>query len=163
MSIMIKKVEYIIPLGVIFKALVDMSDKTLIDVITEKESAFNGLQVIKDVHDRSLFSRQQCLVYLGFLMKEAIGQYGSSLSDEDLGKKFLDDFVLINLSEGWEKCSLLGFMVHKLWRLVQDEILPDNLDSLITQELLTSGTLYGSFLREKLKEYLATVRILFSK
>lgn len=57
-SIMIRKVEYIYPLGVIIKALIDISDKSLIEMISDRDSTFNGIQVVKDIHSRGLYSQK---------------------------------------------------------------------------------------------------------
>jgi DNA-directed RNA polymerase I subunit RPA2 len=45
-------------------------------------------------------------------------------------------------------------MIAKLYALVMDEINPDNLDSLMNQEVLLTGHLYTMILKEKLEELL---------
>jgi DNA-directed RNA polymerase I subunit RPA2 len=50
-------------------------------------------------------------------------------------------------------------MVQKLYALVSNEILPDNMDSLVNQELLLPGHLYLMILKEKLEELLLGIRI----
>ena len=49
-------------------------------------------------------------------------------------------------------------MIEKLYALVIDEINPDNLDSLVNQEVLLTGHLYMAILREKLEELLLGIR-----
>jgi DNA-directed RNA polymerase I subunit RPA2 len=49
-------------------------------------------------------------------------------------------------------------MIEKLYALVIEEINPDNLDSLMTQEVLLTGHLYTMLLKEKLEELLQGVR-----
>ncbi len=49
---------------------------------------------------------------------------------------------------------MLCLMIEKLYALVCDEINPDNLDSLVTQEVLLTGHLYTSIMREKVEELL---------
>ena len=53
---------------------------------------------------------------------------------------------------------MLCLMIEKLYALVCDEINPDNLDSLVTQEVLLGGHLYTSILREKVEELLIQIR-----
>ncbi len=49
-------------------------------------------------------------------------------------------------------------MIDKLYALVVDKINPDNLDSLMNQEVLLPGHLYQMILREKLEELLLNIR-----
>lgn len=70
----------------------------------------------------------------------------------DVAKQFLDSYILIHLQNNFDKINLLQFMTKKLALLATKKILPENLDSLSMQEILTSGYLYGLYFREKLEE-----------
>lgn len=164
-SVMIRKVEYLFPLAVILKALEDLPDQLLLQLLAEPESAFDGTILLKDLHQRGLATQPACLAYLGFLIRDAMGLgQMRQVPDEEAGRLFLEDFLLPHLrGENREKLKCLGLMAKKLWRLVQEELEPDNLDALTTQEFLTSGQLYGMFLRERFEEFLLTTRALFAK
>lgn len=54
-------------------------------------------------------------------------------------------------------------MIEKLYALVTDQINPDNLDSLVNQDVLLTGHLYTAYLREKLEDLLVGVREKFLK
>lgn len=163
MSIMIRKVEYLIPLIVLMKAIEDIPDKVLIEMLT-KDDSFNGVYLLKDLHQRRLLNQIDCLRYLGYLMRDVIGMSQmKQVSDEDVGRKFIDEYVLIHLDNKLDKLKCFSLMTKKLWSLVQDELQPDNLDSLATQEFLSAGQLYGMFLREKIEEMLYLARSLFGK
>lgn len=162
-SIMIRKVEYLIPLAVLLKAIENVPDRVLIQMLTSDDS-FNGIYLLKDLFQRGLHSQSDCLKYLGFLMRDVIGlSQSKNISDEDVGKRFIEDYILIHLNNKQDKLKCFSYMTKKLWKLVQDELEPDNLDSLATQELLSAGQLYGTFLREKVEEMLYLARSLFSK
>jgi len=162
-SIMIRKVEYLIPLGVLMKAIEDVPDSVIVQMLTKEES-FNGIYLLKDLAQRKIHTQGDALRYLGFLFRDVIGLgQMKQLADEEVGRRFLEDFILIHLTEKTDKLKCFAGMVKKLWALVQDELEPDNLDSLTTQELLTAGQLYGMFLREKLDEMIYFARALFSK
>lgn len=163
MSIMIKKVEYLFPLSVIIKALGDISDFTFVNLIEVPGSNFNPVNLIKDLHDRNLRNQGQCLRYLGFLMKNILRMSCEDYSEEDIGRSFLDNYVLIHLRDNWDKVKLFSFMIQKLLKLKNEELEPENLDSLCMQEILTSGQLYGCFFREKLEEVLESVKFRFQK
>jgi len=57
-----------------------------------------------------------------------------------------------------DKFNYLLIMTEKLYALINNEIQPDNLDSLMNQEVLLPGHLYMMMLREKLEEILITIR-----
>ena len=160
---MIRKVEYLIPLAVLMKAIEDIPDRVLIQILT-KDDSFNGIYLLKDLHQRNLQTQVDCLRYLGFLFRDCIGLTNmKNVTDEEVGRKFIEDYILIHLIKKSDKIKCFAVMVKKLWSLVQDELEPDNLDSLTTQELLTAGQLYGMFMREKMEEMMYLARSLFGK
>ena len=60
----------------------------------------------------------------------------------------------MHLDNNCDKVNILCIMIEKLYALVMDEINPDNLDSLMNQEVLLTGHLYNMILKEKLEELL---------
>lgn len=81
----------------------------------------------------------------------------NSVSDEEVGRIFLREHILVNLDEGLDKFNTLCLMARKLYLLAAERVAPDNLDSLNTQEVLLPGHLYLMVLREKLEELLQGV------
>lgn len=63
----------------------------------------------------------------------------SFYSDEDVGREFLEKYVIIHLNNNYQKVELLSFMSKKLKLLNDDKLNPDNLDSLTMQEILSAG------------------------
>lgn len=61
MSIMIKKVEYLFPLALIIKALFDIPDLEFIKTFEIKDSNFNPLNLLQNLHQRNLKSQNDCL------------------------------------------------------------------------------------------------------
>lgn len=80
------------------------------------------------------------------------------VNDKEVGEIFLNENILVHLSDSSDKFNFLCLMIQKLYALVSDQVLPDNLDSLINQEVLLPGHLYLMFLREKLEETLQSLR-----
>lgn len=64
----------------------------------------------------------------------------------------------MHLKDDADKVKIICLMIEKLYALVTDEINADNLDSLMTQEVLLTGHLYMMILREKLEELLLGIR-----
>lgn len=54
------------------------------------------------------------------------------MSDVDAGETLLRRYILVHLKSNEEKFVLLLEMIHKLYSLANDEIAPDNPDSLMS-------------------------------
>lgn len=74
------------------------------------------------------------------------------MDTQQIAQDFLDWYVLIHLKDSFEKVRLFTFMVRKLILLKTGLVQPENLDSLMVQEVLTSGYLYGLYFKEKVEE-----------
>lgn len=132
MSIMIKKVEYLFPIGIIMKALFDLPDLEFVKMLEIKDSNFNPLKLLEHNQKKNLRTQNDCLEYIGYLIRNVMRNYSPAFySDTEIGKKFLQRYVLIHLEDNWEKIKLFVFMIKKLWKLQNEEIQPDNLDSMM--------------------------------
>lgn len=94
------------------------------------------------------------MTYLGFLLKGIINETNPSLSNEEIGDIFLKEFIMIHCEDNNQKVNTFILMIQKLYALVNGSIEPDNLDALISHEILLSGHLYMMFFREKVDEVL---------
>lgn len=99
-------------------------------------------------------SRDQCLAYLGRNFRVVLSITNSEIKDSEVGEIFLNENICVHLGDNMDKFNFLCIMIEKLYALVNDEINPDNLDSLVNQEVLLTGHFYLMFLREKLEELL---------
>ena len=54
------------------------------------------------------------------------------MSDVEAGEVLLNRYILVHLKSNEEKFVLLLEMIHKLYSLANDEISPDNPDSLMS-------------------------------
>lgn len=93
-------------------------------------------------------------------------QIPDDTSDEDAGTEFLRKIILPHLgsynvteSQNADKFRMLLFMIRKLYALVEGECSVDNPDAVQNQEILLGGQLYGMIIREKLEEWLNSIRI----
>jgi DNA-directed RNA polymerase I subunit RPA2 len=66
------------------------------------------------------------------LLRGELGLRDPSTSDEDVGRIFLRDHILVHLEKKEDKVEMLCLMIEKLYALVCEEINSDNLDSLVT-------------------------------
>jgi DNA-directed RNA polymerase I subunit RPA2 len=162
-NVMIRKVEYLIPVVIIIKALGDITDLQLYNTIVRgsTENSFISERVevlLRETQKRSLFTSAQCRAYLGFLLKSVIGVNNPDLNHEQIGEIFLREYIMVHCDNNVDKINAIVLMIQKLYKIVSGELEPDNLDSLCNQDILLSGHLYMMFFRERLEELLQGIK-----
>ncbi|CAN6674688.1 DNA-directed RNA polymerase I subunit Rpa135p [Trichomonascus vanleenenianus] len=155
-----RKNEYLVPVAMILKALVETNDRAIFDGIvgSETDNSFltDRLELLLRTYQSNyhLYSKQETLAYLGDKFRVVMGAT-PDVSDIEVGKEVLNRIVLVHLGDdNRAKFRLLMFMVRKLYALVAGECCPDNPDSAQHQEILLGGFLYGMIVKEKIEEYL---------
>jgi DNA-directed RNA polymerase I subunit RPA2 len=169
-----RKAEYLVPVMMALNALVETNDRDIFEGIVGAAGS-QGLEEKQFVTDRvelllrtykvyGLHSKAKTRAYLGDKFK-VILQVPEDMSDEDAGTEFLRRIVLPHLgsydvteSQNADKFRMLLFMIRKLYALVEGECAVDNPDAVQNQEVLLGGHLYGMILKEKLDEWLGSLR-----
>ena len=112
-----------------------------------------------------LTSRSRTRAYLGEKFRIVLGAPDDS-TDEEVGSDFLRKIVLVHLGnldcterQNNDKFKMLLFMTRKLYSLVAGECSADNPDTVQHQEILLGGFLYSMILKEKLDDWLLSVKI----
>ena len=82
---------------------------------------------LKYIIDRS--SRAECLAHLGARFRILL-DLPDRVSDIEAGEVLLERYIMVHLKNNEEKFVLLMEMISKLYKLANDEISPDNPDSL---------------------------------
>lgn len=157
-----RKNEYLVPLVLLLKALVDTSDLEIMEGILQgdHEDTFVSGRVemmLRDFKRHGLFTRQQCLEYLGTRFAVVLGLPADTPAVA-VGEAFLKKIILVHLESGLDKFNLFVLMVRKLFALVSGQCCVDNPDSPMQQEILLTGHLYNQYVKEKLEDYLAGIR-----
>ena len=168
-----RKSEYLVPVVMIMKALVETNDKEIFETLvgpkdsesvndtflTERVELLLRTYKIYNVHGRS-----STRAYLGEKFRPVLG-VSRDVSDFDVGTFFLQKIVLVHLgntnvsvSQDRDKFTMLIFMVRKLYCLVAGECAVDNSDTVSTQEILLPGFLYGMIIKEKLEDWLNSIQ-----
>ncbi|KAI5778499.1 hypothetical protein EDC01DRAFT_634600 [Geopyxis carbonaria] len=157
-----RKNEYLVPLVMILKALVETNDREIFDEllsIKDRENTFFTDRVellLRTYKAYQLYTRTETLQHLGEKFRIVL-RVPADMSDVDVGKLFLKKVVLVHLKDGRDKFRMLLFMVRKLYAMVEGSCSPDNPDALQHQEILLGGFLYGMILKERLEEYLENI------
>ena len=168
-----RKNEYLVPVMMILKALVETNDREIFEGIV-------GLKGSKGADNTFMTERVELLLrtykvynlngkantraYLGEKFKPVLG-VPDGISDEEAGSEFLRKVILVHLgtvdvteSQNNDKFRMLLFMIRKLYSLVNGECAVDNPDAVSSQEVLLPGFLYGMILKEKLDDWLRSIQ-----
>ncbi|ODV86200.1 hypothetical protein CANARDRAFT_196656 [[Candida] arabinofermentans NRRL YB-2248] len=158
-----RKNEYLIPVVMILKALIESNDREIFDGIVGSDINNSFLTdrlelLLRTYKNYNLHSQKETLAYLGDKFRIVFG-LTPDISDIDVGKEVLKRIVLVHLKDNSDKFKMLLFMIRKLYTLVAGDCSPDNPDSTQHQEILLGGFLYGMILKEKFEEYLQNIKL----
>ncbi|KAI3444963.1 hypothetical protein Pfo_001628 [Paulownia fortunei] len=160
--------EYLLPVGIILKALTETTDHEIYVSLTccynEKYDRVKGSVgtqlvgerakiILDELQNLSLYTRAQCLQHIGeHFQPLMVGLEKESYSV--VADAVLRDYIFVHLDDNIDKFNLLIFMLQKLFSLVDQTSVPDNPDSLQNQEVLLPGHLITIYLKEKLQDWL---------
>ncbi|KAK3006319.1 hypothetical protein RJ639_015928 [Escallonia herrerae] len=130
--------EYLLPVGVILKALVDTTDH---EIYVSLSCCYN------ETYER----------VKGSVGTQLVGERVKIILDE-VADAVLRDYIFVHLDNNHDKFNLLIFMLQKLFSFIDQTSLPDNPDSLQNQEVLLPGHLITIYMKEKLQEWLLRVK-----
>ncbi|KAI8893711.1 hypothetical protein BC833DRAFT_624620 [Globomyces pollinis-pini] len=158
-----RKNEYMIPVMLILKALAPITDKEIFERATMGDYGNTFLtdrveMLLRSFRRYSLFTREQCLDYIGSKFAVMFDS-AEDTTERQVGLDFLNRIVLVHLKSTKAKSDLLLFMIQKLYGVVSGDFSQDNPDSLQFQEVLLGGHLFLGIIKEKLSEWLATIKI----
>lgn len=156
-----RKNEYLVPMVMILKALVETNDRAIFDGIVGSDTSSSFLTdrlelLLRSYKKYNLHSKTETLAYLGDKFRVVFGAT-IDVSDVDIGKEVLRRIVLVHLPDNGDKFRMLLFMIRKLYTLVAGDCAPDNPDATQHQEVLLGGFLYGMIIKEKIEEYLQNI------
>jgi len=164
-----RKQEYMVPVVLILKALKETNDKEIFEAIlatssscTQEMDSFYTDRIellLRGFKRYSLYSQEQCLAYLGSKFAVMMDSPEDSLETE-VGEEFIKRVIAVHLSSFRDKFNILIFMIQKLYALVAGDCSPDNPDSPQHQEILLGGHLYMMILKEKLIDWVDSIKAL---
>jgi DNA-directed RNA polymerase I subunit RPA2 len=163
-----KKAEYLVPVMMILKALVETNDREIFEGIVgaPKSDSFvtDRLEMLLRTYKvYGLIGRRKTRAYLGEKFRSVL-DVPITMSDEVVGGKFLRKVVLPHLgnfhvteSQNNDKFQQILFMIRKLYALAAGKCAVDNPDAVSNQEVLLGGFLYGMVLKERIQDWLISV------
>lgn len=165
-----RKNEYLIPVVMILKALVQTNDREIFEGLLgpigsgSEDNTFLADRVellLRTYKTYQLYSRSATRAYIGGKFRVVLG-VPDTMPDCEVGGEFLRRIVLPHLGnvdvteeQDGDKFRMLLFMIRKLYALAARDCSVDNPDAVQHQEILLGGFLYGQILKERLDEYLS--------
>lgn len=164
--------EYLLPVGIVLKALIDASDREIYVSLTccyneryRREMGAVGTQlvgeraqiILDEVRKLSLLTQSDCLRHLGEYFKTPTG-FSETEDCTVVAQTVLRDYILVHLNSNHDKYNLLIFMLQKLYALVDQTAAPDNGDVLQNQEVLLPGHFISVYFKEKVMEWLGKAK-----
>ena len=168
LRLLLSKQEYLIPVGLILKSLLDVSDmyiysKLLFDPANVRLKECIEV-LIAESKKSGLNKQSQYLEYLGVRFRNLMGLSNNNfISNQEIGKLFIKEYIMINNEDDVDKFNAFCICIEKLYLLAFNQIKPDNMDSLLNHEVLLSGHLYMMIVKEKLEESLQIVKAKITK
>ncbi|KAK9845769.1 hypothetical protein WJX81_002042 [Elliptochloris bilobata] len=163
----IRRSEYFVPVGVVLKCFVEVSDRELFGYLAasalqdaEGGGAFvaeRAEQLLRAAAATGLRTRAQCLEHLGRHFRGTL-DLPARLTDLQAGEALLERCIFVHLPRPAEKFALLLVMTAKLLALASGACGEDNPDALPHHEALLPGALLAKFTADQLASGLAAFR-----
>ncbi|OXB80837.1 UNVERIFIED_CONTAM: hypothetical protein H355_003748 [Colinus virginianus] len=167
LNFIFQKELFFLPLGFALKALVNFTDYQIFEELVKDKKTdtfyMNCVtEMLRAVAEAGCYTQQNVLEYLGksFRVKLNLPEW---YSNEQAADFIFNKCICIHLTDRTEKFYLLCMMTRKLYAFAKGECMEDNPDSLMNQEVLTPGQLFLMFLKERLENWLQSVRFVLEK
>lgn len=163
----LRKQEYLLPVILVAKCLLDLSDRELFDRIVagDEHNTFLTTRIellLRDFKSYRCFNRKQSISFLGSLFRSSL-PITDQVSDEDAGSVLIRSYLFVHCDSFADKLECLLHMMRKLFAFVQGRCVADNPDALVNHDILLPGHLFSSMVKEKLEDVFATLRLVLKK
>eukprot|EP00834_Sanchytrium_tribonematis_P006615 NODE_504_length_6695_cov_1.218163.p1 type:complete len:1130 gc:universal NODE_504_length_6695_cov_1.218163:2793-6182(+) len=155
------KAEYLIPVGVVLKALTGNSDFRIFkDIISDIDDSYVTSQIEQVLRDIKQFQGNTTVDYLQILGQRFKAVMNLPVcTDEEAGRIMIQRCVLCHLDNFEDKYNMLILMIKKLYALTTGACQPDDMDATQNHEVLLGGHLYGAIIKEQLEQNLLNIKI----
>ncbi|VUZ42261.1 unnamed protein product [Hymenolepis diminuta] len=154
--------QVFVPVSVLLRALVDKTEFEIYeDIIRGGGNSLSleehAIKILNRCKEEDYSSQARALSHIGRLFR--LKMYLSKcLSDLEVGKHLLTEYVLIHTKSFFDKYHILCYMIRKLHTFVSGGCCVENNDNLMFQEVLLPGTQYVQLLRNRIITYLHSAR-----
>ncbi|KOC65372.1 DNA-directed RNA polymerase I subunit RPA2 [Habropoda laboriosa] len=123
-----KKILYYVPLILILKCLIDVSDIFIYNALTagcEDNLYYIGciLNMLRTIHEQDLHSHDECKAYIGRMFRIKFFEIPQDSTDTDVCDFIIKHCIAIHLNNPLDKFHLLVFMTKKLFlKLLKEKL-----------------------------------------
>ena len=156
---------FFVPIVMVLKCLSNRSDAYIYDQLIAgtdpDDHYYKGClrNMLREPQEEGLYSSDQIIDFIGHSFRERVKYLVPEwYTSQDITAYLVRKQILIHLDDNEDKFNLIIFMVKKLFMLVQDKCVVEGVDSLMMQEIVLGGHLYLQLLKEKLENWLVSLR-----
>ncbi len=156
---------FFVPVVMILKSLCDRSDAYIYEQLcagTDPEDHyFRGClkNMLNEPQEEGLFASDQIREYIGQSFRERVKYLVPEwYSNIDICNYLMRKSVLVHLEQNEDKFNLIVLMIKKLFQLVQEKCVVEGVDCLMMHEIVLGGHLYLQLLKEKLENWLLSLK-----
>jgi DNA-directed RNA polymerase I subunit RPA2 len=158
----LRKQEFLLPVILVAKCLMELSDKELFDRMVAGDVSNTFLTtrlelLLRDFKSYRCHGRSECLSFVGSLFRASL-PIGDSTSDEEAGILLIKMYLFVHCEAFSDKLECMLHMLRKLFAFAQGKCVADNPDALINHDILLPGHLFTMIVKEKFDEVLYGVR-----
>ena len=141
----LRKQEFLLPVILVAKALMPISDKELFDRILQGDTSNTFIStrvelMLRDAHSYPINSVAEARSFLGSMFR-AFLPLSDRTSDASAGLVLIQRYLFVHVREPAAKLEVLLHMLRKLYCFAQGECEADNADALMNHEILLPGHL----------------------
>lgn len=141
----LRKQEFLLPVVMVAKALVEITDKELFDRIVQNDTSNTFMTarlelLLRDAKQFNLYTRTEYLSFLGSRFRDFL-PITDRCSDASAGQMLIDMYLYVHAEDPNAKLECLMHMIRKMFAFVQGKCAPDNADALMNHEILLPGHL----------------------
>ncbi|XP_011500009.1 PREDICTED: DNA-directed RNA polymerase I subunit RPA2 [Ceratosolen solmsi marchali] len=158
-----RKVLYYVPLILMLKCLLNVSDKFIYNALTsgcDNDVYYQNciLNMMRTIHEKNLHTHEQCKIYIGKMFRIKFFELPANATDSEICDFLIKHCIAIHLDNAIQKFYLLCFMTKKLFALANNKCAIEGVDAIMMQECLLGGHLYLQVVKEKLYSWLTSLR-----
>ncbi|EGG16401.1 RNA polymerase I [Cavenderia fasciculata] len=160
-----KRHEYFLPVAMLLRILGDTTDKEIYQHVVQGDTENTFLTdrielMLREQRIDHVNTQAEALDYLGSRFRHK-AFLPDNFTNRQIAEYMINNYILVHLPNWRDKFNLICLMVQKLYSSVQGKSDCDNIDATSFHEVLLGGHLFCSMLKERLQEYLETVRFHF--
>ena len=159
---------FFLPLVLILKALTNRPDLYIYEqlILGMEDDLYYKDRVafmLRQLQMEGLYTTEQVRRYIGKHFRVQLSESPSWWTDEEVCSHLLQQSVAIHLGSDEDKFNLLTYMSRKMFVFAQGKCAMEGMDDVMMQEITLAGHVYMQLLKDRLTNWLSSVKYLMLK